>query len=593
MKVLFFILNLSQIEIEESRYHEKESTKSEIVKGCLSDRASDIFPPAKWVPNYKMNFLTGDIISGITVSMIRLPQGLAYGLLAGLAPINGIYLEFFQCIMYSFLSTVPQNSVGTFSVISLMVGSVLDKHFPTPQNMTDDMLKNGITDYDAKLEMAVSLSFMVGLFQIAFGILNLGCLSILLAKPVVSGFTTASAIVVALAQGTHLFGVPVTRYSGFAGPLKTFGSIIYGILQGVNTSAVIISCVSIPFLYGSKLLQIKYKDRLKGFPIPAELFLIIVTTTVCYFLPKPNKVIIVGEVPGGLPKPFLPPFLTMFSDIFADALVISIVSYSTTLSLGKIFAGRKKFKWSANQEGFALGVAHIFSSFFSCFPGSAALARSSLQESAGGNTHLASIISASVMLLIILWIGPIFKTLPRSVLSCIVIVNLRGMFLQFYELPNLWKVSKIDFIIWLASFCGVLVFGVDLGLLFGIVVLLIGLVYTNSSSILHPIQQYKSSEVYFHQKCKSSGDIYKFSGPLNFVSAGNLKLEGTECVIDFSTVTSIDYVGVNTLLTQAKGRNVSIIGVYPEVRRKLEADKQFESLEIHFYPTILDIKQAL
>ena len=91
------------------------------------------------------------------------------------------------------------------------------------------------------------------------------------------------------------------------------------------------------------------------------------------------------------------------------------------------------------------------------------------------------------------------------------------------------------------------------GLLFGIVVLLIGLVYTNSSSILHPIQQYKSSEVYFHQKCKSSGDIYKFSGPLNFVSAGNLKLEGTECVIDFSTVTSIDYVGVNTLLTQAKG----------------------------------------
>jgi SulP family sulfate permease len=82
--------------------------------------------------------------------------------------------------------------------------------------------------------MAVSLSFMVGLFQIAFGILNLGCLSILLAKPVVSGFTTASAIVVALAQGTHLFGVPVTRYSGFAGPLKTFGSIIYGILQGTT-----------------------------------------------------------------------------------------------------------------------------------------------------------------------------------------------------------------------------------------------------------------------------------------------------------------------------------------------------------------------
>jgi len=141
--------------------------------------------------------------------------------------------------------------------------------------------------------MAVSLSFLVGILNILFGLLNLGCMSILLAKPVVAGFTTASAIIVTLAQGTHIFGIHVTRYSGFAGPLKTFGSIMYGIFQGlkkfvfcgnfkiflgVNWNSVIISAVSIPFLYSAKLLQIKYKDKLKGFPIPAELFLIVVTT---------------------------------------------------------------------------------------------------------------------------------------------------------------------------------------------------------------------------------------------------------------------------------------------------------------------------
>merc|ERR1712168_606958 len=115
---------------------------------------------------------------------------------------------------------------------------------------------------------------------------------------------------------------------------------------------------------------------------------------------------------------------------------MSIVSYATTLSLGKIFASKKGFTFSANQEGLALGAAHLVSSCFACFPGSAALARSSLQESAGGVTHLASIVSATFMLIIIVWIGPIFKTLPRAVLSCIVIVNLRSMFLQFQTLPD-------------------------------------------------------------------------------------------------------------------------------------------------------------
>ena len=140
-------------------------------------------------------------------------------------------------MIYSLLSTVPQNSVGTFSIIALMTGSVLDKHFPiAPGNesiaMNASTTVNGITDYWAKVEMGVSLSFLVGVLNIAFGLLNLGCMSILLAKPVVAGFTTASAIIVTLAQGTHIFGVTVTRYSGIAGPLKTFASIVGGIFQG-------------------------------------------------------------------------------------------------------------------------------------------------------------------------------------------------------------------------------------------------------------------------------------------------------------------------------------------------------------------------
>lgn len=143
---------------------------------------------------------------------------------------------------------------------------------------------------------------------------------------------------------------------------------------------MIISAVSIPFLYAAKMMQIKYKERLKGFPIPAELFLVIITTIVCYFVTDANPdLIIVGEVPGGLPMPKVPPVASLFGKIFSDAVPIAIVAYSTTLSLAKIFAAKKKFSWSANQEGFALGAAHIVSSFFSCFPGAAALARRLVQ----------------------------------------------------------------------------------------------------------------------------------------------------------------------------------------------------------------------
>ena len=154
-----------------------------------------------------------------------------------------------------------------------------------------------------------------------------------------AGFTTASAIIVTLAQATHLFGIPVTRFSGFASPLKTIGSIfqgknlnqlrksprmdslllikLQGLAGGVNMPACIISAVSIPFLYCSKLAAIKYKDKLKGYPIPAELFLVIITTTICYFLPEDNEVIVVGHVPSGLPTPAVPPVGKYLSDFMS------------------------------------------------------------------------------------------------------------------------------------------------------------------------------------------------------------------------------------------------------------------------------------
>ena len=159
-------------------------------------------------------------------------------------------------MVYSMLSTVPQNSVGTFSIISLMSGAVLDKHFPL--RSTNETATDFDPDYDAKVGVSIAMTFMVGLFHLAFGLLNLGFLSILLPKPVVGGFTTASAIIVSLAQGTHIFGFPVQRYSGLAGPIYTFVDICKSIFGGMITwSSFIISVISIPILYSGKMAQIK------------------------------------------------------------------------------------------------------------------------------------------------------------------------------------------------------------------------------------------------------------------------------------------------------------------------------------------------
>lgn len=211
-------------------------------------------------------------------------------------------------------------------------------------------------------------------------------------------------------------------------------------------------------------------------------------------------------------------------------------------------------------------------------------------------------VSAGVMLLIIQWIGPIFRTLPRAVLSCIVVVNLRGMFLQFKQLPLLWRVSRIDFIIWISSFCGVLIFGVDLGLLFGIAVLLIGLVYTNSKPSILPIDQFKESEFYFHQKDDNGKPLnrggnpdemvqyFEFTGPLNFVSAANLAITSDKCVIDFARVSSIDSVGLAKFVTEAKGRYVMLVNANRDVRSRLESYDDFSTLNVSFHPTLLDAK---
>ncbi|XP_004700872.2 solute carrier family 26 member 10 [Echinops telfairi] len=177
---------------------------------------------------------------------------------------------------------------------------------------------------------------------------------------------------------------------------------------------------------------------------------------------------IVGVLPAGFPHPLLPS-LTELPGILADSLPIALVTFAVSASLASIYADKYSYTIDSNQELLAHGVSNLISSLFSCFPNSATLATTSLLVDAGGNTQLAGLFSCGVVLLVLLWLGPFFYYLPKAVLACINISSMRQMFFQMQELPQLWRISRVDFAVWMVTWVAVVTLSVDLGLAVGVV----------------------------------------------------------------------------------------------------------------------------
>lgn len=177
---------------------------------------------------------------------------------------------------------------------------------------------------------------------------------------------------------------------------------------------------------------------------------------------------IVGLLPGGFPQPLLPN-LAELPRILADSLPIALVTFAVSASLASIYADKYSYTIDSNQELLAHGVSNLISSLFSCFPNSATLATTSLLVDAGGNTQLAGFFSCIVVLSVLLWLGPFFYYLPKAVLACINISSMRQMFFQMQDLPQLWRISRVDFAVWMVTWVAVVTLSVDLGLAVGVV----------------------------------------------------------------------------------------------------------------------------
>jgi SulP family sulfate permease len=404
----------------------------------------NILPVLDWLPNYKKQELQGDLFAGLTVGVMLIPQGMAYAMIAGLPPIYGLYASFIPQIIYAFFGTSRQLSVAPVAMISLLIGAGVSQ-FATV----------GSAEY---ISLAILLALMVGALQLLFGLFRMGFLVNFLSQPVISGYTSAAAIIIGLSQLKHMLGVNMPSSNlihEIVGATTTH-------ISGTHLLTLVIGVVSIFLIVFIKKLN-------KSLPGPL-IIVVLGILAVSMFNLQETGVKIVGAVPEGLPS-FSMPELTLerIGSLFSLALIISLVGFMESISIAKaIQTKRRNYKVSPNKELIGLGLSNIAGSLFSAFPVSGGFSRTAVNDQAGANTNLSAWISAILVGLTLLFFTSMFYNLPNAILAAIIMVAVFGL-IDLKTPVFLHRTHRKDFYMLVLTFVATLVFGVQIGITTGVV----------------------------------------------------------------------------------------------------------------------------
>ncbi|XP_054646049.1 solute carrier family 26 member 6 [Dunckerocampus dactyliophorus] len=501
------------------------------VKSCLLGSV----PVLSWLPRYSIreNAL-GDFISGISVGIMQLPQGMAYALLAAVPPVFGLYASFYPVLIYFIFGTSKHISIGTYAVMSVMIGGVTERVAPDSNFMTwDNVTNSSVVDVFARdaerVRVAAAVTFLSGIFQILLGLVHFGFVVTYLSEPLVRGYTTGAAIHVIVSQLKYTFGISPLRYSGPLSLIYTVLEVCYLIPQ-TNIGTLVVSIVAIIGLILAKELN-SYLSKKIPVPIPVELLAIVIATLVSWQVNLVGKygVDAVGDIPSGLQPPVFPS-ASLFVDVIGDAFALSVVGYGIAISLGRIFALKYGYKVDSNQELIALGLSNSVGAIFQCFAISCSMSRSMVQESTGGKTQVAGALSAVVILFITLWIGALFEELPKAVLAAIIYVNLHGMMKQFLDIPALWRTNKLDMVIWVTTFILTLLLNPDLGLAAAIGFSMLTVIFRTQLPKYSALGQVPGTDIY--RPLEDYNQVKELPGILIFRSSATLYFANAEMYQD-------------------------------------------------------------
>ncbi|KAF3819024.1 hypothetical protein GH733_013174, partial [Mirounga leonina] len=509
----------------ELRLQERKTLRDSLAKGCSCSRKrglgvlKTLLPILDWLPKYRIKeWLLSDIISGVSTGLVGTLQGMAYALLAAVPVGYGLYSAFFPILTYFIFGTSRHISVGPFPVVSLMVGSVVlsmapDEHFHVSSG-NGTAFNATVIDYvardTARVLIASTLTLLVGIIQLIFGGLQIGFIVRYLADPLVGGFTTAAAFQVLVSQLKIVLNVSTKNYNGVLSIIYTLIEIFQNI-GNTNLADFIAGLLTIIICMAVKEVNDRFKHKIPV-PIPIET---IIATAISYgaSLEKNYNAGIVKSIPRGFLPPILPP-VSLFSEMLAASFSIAVVAYAIAVSVGKVYAIKYDYTIDGNQEFIAFGISNIFSGFFSCFVATTALSRTAVQESTGGKTQIAGIISAGIVMIAIVALGKLLEPLQKSVLAAVVIANLKGMFLQ---------------VIWVFTCIASIILGLDLGLLAGLmfglltVVLRVQFPSWNGLGSIPSTDIYKSTKSYKNIEELEGVKILRFSSPIFYGNVDGFK----------------------------------------------------------------------
>ena len=408
-----------------------------------------------WIFKYKSEYFKDDLLAGITVAILLIPQGMAYALIAGLPPVYGLYAALTPQIVYTIMGTSRQLAVGPVAMDSLLVAAGLSAL--------------SIVETVEYIQMAILLALFVGIIQLLLGIFKMGFFVSFLSKPVISGFTSGAALIIGLSQVKHLTGIPIAQ----SNKIQYF---VFSILKSdipIHFTTLILSLICIFFLLFIKKLNRK---------IPSALVIVLLSTLWVYFYKKNLEgVAIVGGIPQGLPSFNFPKLdWVVIKNLFPIAITIAIVAFTEAISISKGILEKNKFyELNPNQELLALGSANIIGSLFQSYPTTGGFSRTAVNNQAGAKTGVASLICASLIALTLNFFTDWFFYVPKAVLGAIIISAVVKLIDLRYAV-RLYNTRKDEFAVLLLTFILTLFVGIIQGIFFGIILSLLLLVYRAS-----------------------------------------------------------------------------------------------------------------
>lgn len=489
---------------------------------------STFFPIIEWFPAYRKHLhdLKSDIIAGVTIGAMLIPQGMGYSMIVGNPPIYGLYAALIPLFVYSVMGTSRQLAMGPTALCSIVLAAGLHKLSANPEPGT-------------QLYISFSLLFglVIGACQMICGILRLGYLVNFMSYPVLSGFTSASAIIILFSQLNYFFGLHMPQDTRVQVSIKYFAES----LSEIHVPSMILGfcCLVFLFIFDKGHFSLKREKKIKLFgkefklprhyslhKIPGVLALVVVAILSMYLVKvignfdssngKVSGIKIVGKVPSGLPKIGIPEFKqvtakTSLRELLSICLPIGLVGYLEAISIGKFYALQNGYELDYNQELIAIGASNLLGSWVKVFPGSGSMPRTVVNANSGARTQLAGFISGVCVIATLLFLTPLTYYLPKPALAAIITYSCKKIF-NYEHMIFTYKTKKRDFfLLFLAFFCTLFV-GIAEGILIGIAASMALVIYRTTRPRFNKLGRVPGTNMY--EEVKKSKEVVETPGVL-------------------------------------------------------------------------------